>query len=327
MTASRPGARLSRARNASATSGPEALGPSPVAFGSQAAGLRGRVLRWATNVLARLPVRAWLGLSLVGTCWPLDWWLGGLRTQLLFTPLWVGYILTLDGLVFVRKGTSLWTRSRTRFLGLFAMSAPLWWLFEILNWRVQNWQYVGRGQFTNLQFGLLTTLCFATVVPAILTTAELTSTFISSVPRGPSIRPSSPVLTMLFASGVAMLTLAMVWPRYYFPFVWTSVLFITEPINAASGFPTLLSWTKDRAWKPVISLCAGGLICGLFWEMWNYFSFPKWTYAVPFVSFWHVFEMPLLGYGGYLPFALEVYALYNFVTGMMRLVRHDYVQL
>jgi hypothetical protein len=42
--------------------------------------------------------------------------------------------------------------------------------------------------------------------------------------------------------------------------------------------------------------------------MWNYWSFPKWIYLIPYVDRPKLFEMPLLGYGGYLPFALEVYA-------------------
>ena len=53
----------------------------------------------------------------------------------------------------------------------------------------------------------------------------------------------------------------------------------------------------------------GVLICGFFWEFWNFKSHPKWAYHVPGVDFLRVFEMPLLGYLGYLPFALEVYLL------------------
>jgi hypothetical protein len=49
--------------------------------------------------------------------------------------------------------------------------------------------------------------------------------------------------------------------------------------------------------------------------MWNFYSYPKWIYHIPYVDFWHIFEMPILGYGGYLPFALELYALYHFITG------------
>jgi hypothetical protein len=66
-------------------------------------------------------------------------------------------------------------------------------------------------------------------------------------------------------------------------------------------------------WRPVIALSVGALICGFFWEMWNFYSDPKWIYHTPGAQFLHVFEMPLLGYAGYIPFALELYALRNFL--------------
>jgi hypothetical protein len=47
------------------------------------------------------------------------------------------------------------------------------------------------------------------------------------------------------------------------------------------------------------------LFCGWFWEMWNYYSLAKWEYAIPFVHRYEIFEMPILGYAGYLPFGLE----------------------
>jgi hypothetical protein len=39
---------------------------------------------------------------------------------------------------------------------------------------------------------------------------------------------------------------------------------------------------------------------------------------VPFFSFLHVFEMPLLGYGGYIPFSMELFALYHLITGSFK---------
>ena len=51
--------------------------------------------------------------------------------------------------------------------------------------------------------------------------------------------------------------------------------------------------------------------------MWNFYSYPKWIYHVPFVGFWHVFEMPILGYTGYLPFALELFALYHLILRLI----------
>ncbi len=67
----------------------------------------------------------------------------------------------------------------------------------------------------------------------------------------------------------------------------------------------------------MLLLFAAGLTCGVFWEMWNYWSAPKWIYDIPYASRPKVFEMPLLGYGGYLPFALEVYAFYHLIHGFV----------
>jgi len=46
------------------------------------------------------------------------------------------------------------------------------------------------------------------------------------------------------------------------------------------------------------------LICGLLWELWNFGSLAKWHYSIPYVQRYYLFEMPLLGYAGYLPFGI-----------------------
>jgi hypothetical protein len=43
--------------------------------------------------------------------------------------------------------------------------------------------------------------------------------------------------------------------------------------------------------------------------MWNFHSLARWEYAIPFVHRFPVFEMPVLGYAGYLPFGLECAAV------------------
>ena len=71
------------------------------------------------------------------------------------------------------------------------------------------------------------------------------------------------------------------------------------------------------SWTMASMACAtAGLICGFFWEMWNYYSYPKWYYTLPHVAFLKIFEMPLLGYLGYIPFPMELYALYQCVNGI-----------
>ena len=116
----------------------------------------------------------------------------------------------------------------------------------------------------------------------------------------------------VFVAGVAMLVLLLACPRIFYPFTWTSLVLIFEPINHWTGRPHFLQKLRDGDWRNVLSLALGALICGFFWEMWNYYSFPKWVYHTPGTEFLRIFEMPLLGYGGYIPFALELYALKSF---------------
>ena len=255
----------------------------------------------------------WVGVWLLAVCWPLNWCLPGLRTAYLFFPLWLGYILTVDGLVQHRTGSSQWSRSRGEFAMLFVVSAPAWWLFELINHRTANWQYLGGSAFGPVEYFLLSTLCFSTVTPAVFETAELVRSF-GWVERLGLGRPiaSTPALNLgLFVTGVAMLALALAWPRYCYPFVWTSLVLLLEPLNCWLGRRHLLQYLQRGDWRPLLSLALGALVCGFFWEMWNYLSYPKWVYHTPGAQFLHVFEMPLLGYGGYIPFALELYALNN----------------
>ena len=266
------------------------------------------------------PLRGRLGIGMTGLFWILNWTLPGIRTHWGFFPLWLGYCLTVDALVQKRKGHSLWTRSRPAYIGLFCVSVPAWWLFELINLRTLNWVYDGKQHFTDLEYFLWSSLSFSTVMPAVFGTAELASTFrwLKKIPRGPSIRPTPKTLFVLFTAGFLMMTLLLFRPLYFFPFAWVSVYFILEPINVLLGNRSILEHTRERDWGPVLTLWTGSLTCGLFWEMWNYWSYPKWIYRVPFVDFLHVFEMPLLGYCGYLPFALELFALYHLTMGLIR---------
>ena len=266
---------------------------------------------------------------MAGVFWVLNWGLDGLRTHWGFFPLWLGYCLIVDALVLHRKGTSLLTRSSRRYAGLFLVSALAWWLFELINSRLQNWVYIGSDSFSPLVFALWATLSFTTVIPAVFGTAELVGSFsfIRKLKPGPRIVPNKRTTLVFFISGWIMLVLMLTWPRIFFPFVWLSVYFILEPVNVWLGNRNLATSTSGGDWRPVMALWLGVLITGFFWEMWNVLSFPKWIYQVPFVDWLHVFEMPLLGYGGYLPFALELFALYHLVIGLFGKKQDDYVQL
>ncbi|SRR5579885_420911 len=190
----------------------------------------------------------------------------------------------------------------------------VWWLFELINLRTSNWEYLGRELFAPLEFDLLATISFSTVIPAVFETAAVISTFawMDLFASGPRIPVRRAAFLFLLLIGLAMFSAMLIWPKNFFPFTWISLVLIFEPINYWTGRPFLLERLRTGDWRTVISLSLGALVCGFFWEMWNYYSFPKWIYHIPGLAFLRIFEMPLLGYAGYIPFGLELYALTNF---------------
>ena len=267
--------------------------------------------------MRRYPLHGWAGLVLVAIFWSLNWSLDGPRTHVFFFPLWLGYALAVDGLVVVRTGTSLFTRSWRKFSVLFVLSAPAWWIFELFNWRTRNWQYIGSELFTDLEYALLATLAFSTVMPSVFESAELVRSFswTERMQAGPRVPGSRRVTTGFFIAGWLLLLAIALFPTYVYPFIWATMLCLIEPVNVWLGRPSLFDTLAERDWRPAVSLALGALLCGFFWEFWNFYSFPKWAYHTPGANFWHIFEMPLLGYIGYLPFGLELYALGHVIRG------------
>ena len=123
------------------------------------------------------------------------------------------------------------------------------------------------------------------------------------------------------------MALLLIWPRYFYTFVWLSVYFILEPINVWINNRSLFQNAKSGDWRPVWSLWLGCLTCGLLWEFWNFWSYPKWVYTTPYVQFAHIFEMPVIGYLGYLPFSMELFALYHIVFYLVKKSKSSYIEI
>lgn len=256
------------------------------------------------------PWWGWIGLSTGLTAWVLAWtrfpWFAGFQPHT-FTPLWFSFILVINALTYKRTGNCMIINRPKYFIALFPVSAVFWWFFEYLNRFVQNWQYIGL-HFSSLEYLFYATISFSTVLPAVLGTREWIQSF-SWVEKCNHLIPfgifqSKPIAIFLFIVSSAGLVGISIWPDYLFPLLWISPLLVIVSLQIMAGENHIISDIARGDWRLVISSALAALFCGFFWEMWNDFSLAKWIYNVPFVQRFQGFEMPVLGYAGYLPFGL-----------------------
>ena len=277
-------------------------------------GLRGMGTprRTQKQVVRCFPWWGWLGLITGSIAWVLAWtrfsWFSTVQPHT-FTPLWLSLILVINALVHRRTGRSMMVNRTGFFLILFPFSALFWWFFEFLNRFAQNWYYLG-AQFGPWEYFWYATLPFSTVLPAVLSVQEwmggfgwLQSRFQEVFPIKIS-HPKRIAGVSLAASGLGLAGIG-IWPNTFFPLLWVSPLIIVVSLQALREEPHVLSDISFGNWETVVSAALAALFCGFFWETWNYYSLAKWKYAVPFVHRFQIFEMPILGYAGYLPFGLE----------------------
>ena len=119
---------------------------------------------------------------------------------------------------------------------------------------------------------------------------------------------------VLVGAGAAMLSWPIVWPSPYLAApVFLGFVFLLDPLNARAGDESLLRDIRKGDYSRLINLLIAGFICGGLWEFWNYWARAKWIYTVPIVGDIKIFEMPVLGYFGFPPFALECFTMYVFV--------------
>jgi hypothetical protein len=263
-------------------------------------------------VASVFPWWGWAGVVAGAVMWVLAWtrfeWFASFQPHT-FAPLWLCYILVVNALSFRGTGHCLMTSRPLFFLTLFPASAVFWWFFEYLNRFVQNWHY-GGARFGAWEYFWYATLPFATVLPAVLSTRELIQPlpwlqngfrhFINLRCRRPRLLAVG--VLILAAAG---LTGIGVWPDTLFSLLWIAPLLIILSLQSLFQASTILTEVAAGDWRTVISSALAALICGWFWEMWNAGSLAHWRYSIPYVQRFMIFEMPALGYAGYLPFGLE----------------------
>lgn len=255
----------------------------------------------------RFPLHGQLGLAALLVSWLLAWGrfdLPGAVAQHTFFPLWLGFICALDGLVFRRAGESLFVNRRAAFLLAFPVSALSWWYFEFLNRFVRNWWYPDRMDFGPVHYLVYSSLCFSTVLPAIFEIRALLLTVPGLRRRwahGPRLR--LPRAAAIFAAlGAVLLPWIPRFPDPLFFATWIAPLALLGGALGLANVESPFDPIRDGDWTPVLSLALAALVCGCFWETWNFGSSLRWVYAVPYVDRFHLFAMPAVGYAGYLPF-------------------------
>ncbi|MFI5143700.1 MAG: hypothetical protein ACHQQS_03760 [Thermoanaerobaculales bacterium] len=241
------------------------------------------------------------------------------------TPLcWTGFILVVDG-VLARRGAS-WLRNSPRELLLMAVvSIPSWLLFELYDrprfWRAGGpelwWHYSGLPPWPWRGFGYA--WAFATITPAVLLLAQLLEpAFERLAGRGAGGRVPRELGGLLMVAGAVLATFPLLWPSAYFAAdVWLAWPLLLDPLNRHLGRPSVLDDLEQGRRSRPLALLASGIGCGLLWEAWNWLASSRWSYTIPFLGNVKLYEMPVLGFFGFAPFALAVFALYHFLRGLL----------
>jgi hypothetical protein len=225
--------------------------------------------------------------------WGTEWRLNPLS----FTLMWSGAAVVM------------WSLSRRGYPGvvrhivLAAISMPVWWWFELVNERVRNWEYDYPFRYTQVEWAVLSTLAFATVIPAIAAAHQLV---ITASTAQSSRSPDRWFARREIGLGLLLQALVFVYPTQLYPLVWVAPFLVTDGLVALLGGRSMVADLIRRRWKEALLVGAAGLLCGFLWEFWNFYATPKWVYHIPLLGFGKIFEMPVLGYGGYIPFAWSI---------------------
>jgi len=222
-----------------------------------------------------------------------------------FELAWWSLIFLLDGILWLRRGRSPLTTAPGSFALLCLWSVAFWLFFEILNLRLENWYYINVWAGTGMRW-LTSFLAFATVLPAVFLTAEVLRSFLPAPPPARRRRRTPPWLMKgFFGLGLVCLVAPLLWPGYCYALIWLGVFLLLEPLAFRPEGPSLLGEWERGTVRSLLLYLAAGLVCGLFWEAFNHGARVKWIYTVPFFEQLKLFEMPVMGFLGFPPFAVE----------------------
>lgn len=260
----------------------------------------------------------WLG-SLIflfghfsGPKWFLNW---------AYVPLYWGFTFMLDGVVYKRTGgKSIFNNAPQELIGIGVSSVAGWLIFEYLNFFVLEYWYYPFGDLVpDDEFCTYAIFASSALLPLCFEWYSYFNTFpkfVNKYKHGPKVTFGKNLQIILLILAFAGLFLMSFIPTWLCFVIWLSPLIILTVVLDMLGIWTPFTPIKKGNWTPVVFMALTYLLEGFLLEGQNYFSaihengkvitdYPGyWVYNVPFVNDFHVFEMPVVGFYGYLPFGI-----------------------
>ncbi len=268
----------------------------------------------------------------------ISWFLMWARIEVLypieeftFVPLWWGFILVLDGIVYKRNGGVSLVSSKPMTMKLLAVtSAFSWFVFEYLNFFViENWYYPNDKVFSNFGNIAWQLISYTTVLPAIFEWYSLLKTFKklnNYYKKGITISFSRTFYWIILITGFILLLLMGYFPFLLFWVLWMGLIPVLGGAMSIGKFWNPFTPISEKGdWSFIILMALSSLINGFIWEFWNFGSEwfhdyaptnPNyWKYSIPYLDVIHLFsEMPLLGYFGYLFFGIIFWMMWLLIA-------------
>lgn len=247
-----------------------------------------------------------------GPKWFLNW---------AYVPLYWGFTFMLDGIVYKRTGgKSIFNNDPQELVAIGVASVSGWLIFEYLNFFVLEYWYYPKGYLVKDDvFCTYAVFASSALLPLCFEWYSLFNSFprfVNKYKHGPKISISKSFQVILIALAYVALFLMPFYPTYLCPVIWLSPLIIITVALDLLGIWTPFAPIKKGNWTPVLFMALTYLVEGFLLEGQNYASashangivqteYPGyWVYNVPFVNDFHVFEMPVVGFYGYLPFGI-----------------------
>ncbi len=276
-------------------------------------------------VKVKWPIWFWIGLFFWGSALFLLWTKATAPKWYLHwsdMPLFWGFVLMLDGWVYVRNGgKSLIRNVPQEIVAIGIVSAGGWMLFEYLNFFVHfDWYYPFGNIISQEQFLLYAILISSGLLTVAFEWYSLFQTFPifkNRFSNGIKIIIPEKLKNYLIYLSLFFLIASGIWPNIFFWSLWLAPALLLALVIDKCGVWSPLRAIGQGNWNPVLVFALTYFCAGLVLECQNYFSAihaadrtitfttapAYWQYDLPYINDFHLFEMPVVGFMGYLPFS------------------------